>query len=312
MDPYHYVRIAEDTHRRRHSKKVVAASDILIIGGADHKTGQSGEFERPYEDLEEWARQRFPSITDIPYRWSGQVMETIDGLGFIGLNPDDQNVYVATGDSGMGMTHGTIGGMLVSDLIQGRSNPWTELYEPSRLPPAAVNEFAKENLNVLVQYTDWIDKGDVESLDDIERGSGAVYVEGFDKWAAYRDHDGNLQQCSAVCPHLGCIVNWNSLEHTWDCPCHGSRFAPDGKVLNGPASEDLAASREWKESSVRNLFLLFWNGGGLVINTGLALAMTILAPFRWLDSRAKGERHSKHEGSAAPRPSVPRRSSPKW
>jgi len=168
-------------------------------------------------------------------------MESHDGLAFIGRNPlDEPNVYIATGDSGMGMTHGTIAGMILTDLILGRESPWSALYEPSRKTLGAAGEFLKENLNVARQYGDWLTGGEVGSAEDVGRDSGAVLRRGLSKVAVYRDGAGVVHECSAVCPHLGCIVNWNDAEKTWDCPCHGSRFDRAGQVLNGPANRNLA------------------------------------------------------------------------
>jgi Rieske Fe-S protein len=178
---------------------------------------------------------------ELEFTWAGQVMETIDGLAFIGQNPGkDENVFVVTGDSGMGMTHGTIAGMLLTDLILGRDNPWATLYDPSRKPVKAALEFTKEALNMAAQYTDWITGGDVKSEDDIAPGTGAIIRRGLQKIAVYRDVHGAFHERSAVCPHLGCIVQWNAAEETWDCPCHGSRFHKFGNVFNGPANSDLS------------------------------------------------------------------------
>jgi Rieske Fe-S protein len=140
----------------------------------------------------------------------------------------------------MGMTHGTIAGLLLTDLILGRPNPWATLYDPSRKTVLAADEFAKENLNVAKQYTSWLTSGDVSDVEEIEPGTGAVVRHGLSKVAVYRDSRGGLHERSAVCPHLGCIVAWNGTEKSWDCPCHGSRFDPHGRLLNGPANSDLA------------------------------------------------------------------------
>jgi nitrite reductase/ring-hydroxylating ferredoxin subunit len=177
----------------------------------------------------------------VEYAWGGQVIETMDYLAFIGRNPmDHDNVYVVTGDSGMGLTHGTIAGLLLTDLIFERRNPWTMLYDPSRMRVRAAAEFARENSNVALQYADWLTDGDVESTDDIPRESGAILRHGLEKVAAYRDAQGVLHEHSAVCTHLGCIVKWNGSEKSWDCPCHGSRYDPYGQVINGPANKPLA------------------------------------------------------------------------
>lgn len=233
-DPYHYVRLqagADPSH------------EYLIVGGEDHKTGQASDFDARFASLEAWTRRRFPMTGDIAYRWSGQVMEPVDGLAFIGRNPGDDHVYIATGDSGNGMTHGTIAGLLLRDLITGRENRWATLYDPGRKSLRAVKDFARENLNVAVQYADHLMPGDVHSADDIAPGKGAIVRSGLKHIAVYRDDQGTLHQHSAVCTHLGCIVAWNATERSWDCPCHGSRFdSRDGHVLNGPANTGLKPS----------------------------------------------------------------------
>jgi glycine/D-amino acid oxidase-like deaminating enzyme/nitrite reductase/ring-hydroxylating ferredoxin subunit len=228
-DPYHYVRL------QSYSEK----EDVLIVGGEDHKTGQGDEGDRTAR-LIEWAREWFPLAKTAAFRWSGQIMEPIDGLAFIGRNPGDDNVYIVTGDSGMGMTHGTIAGMLLSDLVAGRPNAWAELYDPARIPLRAATEFARENVNVAGQYMKWVKPGEVKSVEEITPGQGAIMSQGMTKLAVYRQPNGEAHIRSAVCPHLQCIVAWNAEENTWDCPCHGSRFDCYGKVLNGPANTDLS------------------------------------------------------------------------
>jgi len=170
-------------------------------------------------------------------------MEPVDFLNYIGRNPlDADNVYIATGDSGHGITGGTIAGMLLTDLILGRDNPWAELYAPSRVTVTATTAatFTRENANVAAQYADFVTPGDVGETRDIEPGHGAVVRRGLTKIAVFRAEDGKLHECSAVCPHLGCIVSWNPTERSWDCPCHGSRFDAFGRVVNGPANVDLS------------------------------------------------------------------------
>ena len=237
LDPYHYVRL-----QKVEGDGASGGYDVLIVGGEDHKTGQAEDFDERYNRLEAWTRERFPMVESIEYRWSGQVMEPIDSLAFIGRNPlDADNVFIATGDSGHGMTHGTIAGMLITDLIMGRENEWETLYNPSRKSLRSAVEFAKENLNVAAQYTDLVTGGEVSNVEEIAAGSGAVLRRGLTKVAVYRDEGGALHERSAVCTHLGCIVDWNAAEKSWDCPCHGSRFDKrDGHVLNGPAISALS------------------------------------------------------------------------
>ncbi len=167
------------------------------------------------------------------------MQEPADGLAFIGRAlTDKEEVFVATGDSGMGLTHGTIAGLLITDLIHGRKNPWEKLYDPGR---KTINtEVVRENANTLTQYKDLLTGGEVNSVRDIAPGEGAVIRKGLKKIAVYRDEDRKLHRHSAVCTHMQCIVRWNPVEKSWDCPCHGSRFDPMGRVLMGPAVDDLA------------------------------------------------------------------------
>jgi glycine/D-amino acid oxidase-like deaminating enzyme/nitrite reductase/ring-hydroxylating ferredoxin subunit len=228
--PYHYVRFARDND-----------GQVLIVGGEDHKTGQATDFEARLARLERWTREHFAFAGEITDHWSGQVMEPVDGVAYIGRNPGDKNVFVVTGDSGNGMTHGTIAGTLIADLICGRESPWVKLYDPSRktLQPAVVADYVAENANLVAQLTDYVTSGDESGADKIRAGEGAILREGAKKIAAYRDEEGRLHKFSAVCPHLKCIVRWDGYEKTWDCPCHGSRFDALGHVLNGPAISDL-------------------------------------------------------------------------
>lgn len=234
-DPYHYVRLVEES----------GAGDVLIVGGEDHKTGQDEQTDPQlrFDRLEKWTRERFPMAGELTQKWSGQVMEPVDGVGFIGRSPGhDANVYLITGDSGQGMTHATLGAVLVTDLIGGRPNPWETLYDPSRNVVRAAGEFLRENANVAAQYLDWLGKGDVASVDEIKPGTGAILRKGARLLAVYRDELGLCHARSAACTHLGGVVSWNALEKTWDCPCHGTRFSALGRVLNGPAKHDLAVA----------------------------------------------------------------------
>jgi len=231
-DPYHYIRLQEVDRRL----DPAGLDELLIVGGEDHKTGQEDDAEDRFKCLEDWTRERFPMVKGVDFRWSGQVMEPVDYMAFIGKNPGtDEHTYIVTGDSGNGMTHGTIAGILLTDLILGRKNEWESLYDPSRKTLRSAGEFLKENLNVAAQYADWATGGDVSSADEIPPGTGAVIRRGTRKVAVYRDDQGVVHERSAVCTHLYCIVDWNSMEKTWDCPCHGSRFDPYGRVVNGPA-----------------------------------------------------------------------------
>jgi glycine/D-amino acid oxidase-like deaminating enzyme/nitrite reductase/ring-hydroxylating ferredoxin subunit len=230
--PYHYVRVRPSPDGR--------TPDMVLVGGEDHRTGQADDPDRRFARLEQWARDRLPDAGVVAYRWSGQIVEPVDSLGFIGRNPGViPNIYVATGDSGNGLTHGTIAGILLTDLIAGRDNPWSKLYDPSRRSVRTAAGFVRDNLNVAAHYTRWVTPGEVRTPLSIPPGQGAVIRRGIHKIACYRDDNGVLHEVSAVCPHLFCLVDWNSTERTWDCPCHGSRFDPYGAVINGPAVDNL-------------------------------------------------------------------------
>jgi len=232
--PYHYVRLQDYD----------AQYELLIVGGEDHKTGQEYEDgvqeEHRYKILEEWTREFFPMIQEVKYKWSGQVMEPFDSLAYIGKNPmDSDNIYIATGDSGNGMTHGTIAGMLLTAMITGKKNRWGELYDPSRKTVSAGKDFIEENLNVLKQYTKFFTGRGTEALEELEAAEAVIISSGFKKTAVYRDENGKYLSFNAICPHMKCVLEWNSTEKTFDCPCHGSRFTKYGRVINGPANTDL-------------------------------------------------------------------------
>ena len=235
-DPYHYVRLQE-----------TADGHALIVGGEDHHAGEEQGTERArWERLEAWTRARVP-IGDVTHRWSGQVMEPADGMAFIGRDQvAGDNVYLSTGDSGQGITHGTIAGILISELVQGREHAWADLYDPGRKSLRAIKDLVSLNLEVARHYAEWI-TGPPEEVDmpaEVVPGSGAVIRRRGRPIALYRDETGVLHERSAVCRHLGCIVHWNDAAKTWDCPCHGSRYAPTGEVVHGPARSGLARLEE--------------------------------------------------------------------
>ncbi|MFC4637320.1 FAD-dependent oxidoreductase [Deinococcus hohokamensis] len=221
LNPYHYVR---------------PDGDLLLVGGEDHGVGRADDAEERYACLETWAREHF-EVGVRREAWSGQVENTPDGLAYLGRTG---GVYVVTGDVGNGLTHGTIGAMLIRDQIAGRENPWAELYDPARLPRGNRLEWLREGVTAASHLGEWLTPGEDGDPADLKPGEGAVLRRGLKKLAVYRDAAGELHVHSAMCTHVGCVVHWNSGEHSWDCPCHGSRFAPGGEVLHGPAREPLA------------------------------------------------------------------------
>ena len=226
-DPYHYTRLTEHD-----------GQTVVVTGGEDHKVGQTGASDERFAQLSAWTKKIFPQAGAEVSRWSGEVQEPADGLGVIGVAPTKgSDVYVITGDSGMGLTHGTLGATLIADLIAGRENPYTAVYDPERF--LYYKDAVQEDLNTNLQYRDYLTPGDISSPDELQPGQGGTMRSGLSKLAVHKDEQGVVHQCSAVCTHLKAVVRWNPVERSWDCPAHGSRFTCTGQVLMGPAIDDL-------------------------------------------------------------------------
>jgi glycine/D-amino acid oxidase-like deaminating enzyme/nitrite reductase/ring-hydroxylating ferredoxin subunit len=231
LDSYHYVRLENGR----------GATQYVIVGGADHKTGEADDAWARFEGLESWVRALLPKLGNVTHRWSGQILDPVDYAAFIGRNPGNNHVFVHTGDSGQGLTHGVAGSLLLSHLICGEPCPWADFYDPSRVTLAATKNFVAENVTAVKNFAEYLAPGELHSVEELKPGSGAIIRNGLSKIAAYRTESGSLYECSAKCTHAGCHVHWNSLERCWDCPCHGSHFAVDGTALNGPAVDPLTA-----------------------------------------------------------------------
>jgi glycine/D-amino acid oxidase-like deaminating enzyme/nitrite reductase/ring-hydroxylating ferredoxin subunit len=230
-DPYHYLRV--EPH---------GDHDLIIFGGEDHKTGQAESTAECYDRLERTLRELTPGV-DVSHHWSGQVIETPDGLPYIGATAEHQ--YAATGFSGNGMTFGTLGAMMATDAILGRTNPWTELFEPGRSAlRRGAWEYVKENVDYpYYKIRDRFAGAEGRSLRAVKRGHGMILERDGALVAASRDEAGQTTLVSAACTHMGCTVAWNDAERTWDCPCHGSRFATSGEVISGPAGTPLPPAK---------------------------------------------------------------------
>jgi glycine/D-amino acid oxidase-like deaminating enzyme/nitrite reductase/ring-hydroxylating ferredoxin subunit len=226
-DPYHYLRL--EPHR---------GFDLVIFGGEDHKTGQAADTNACYERLERTLLRLVPGA-ELTHRWSGQVIETPDGLPYIGETAERQ--FAATGFSGNGMTFGTLGGMMAADAVLGRTNPWADLFDPGRKKlRGALWDYIAENKDYPYYLVrDRFAGAQGRSLRALKRGEGKILELDGRRVAAFRDPTGATSMKSAVCTHMGCDVRWNQAEQTWDCPCHGSRFKPDGAVIAGPAESPL-------------------------------------------------------------------------
>jgi glycine/D-amino acid oxidase-like deaminating enzyme/nitrite reductase/ring-hydroxylating ferredoxin subunit len=231
-DPYQYMRLDSRSER-----------DLVILGGEDHKTGQVSDTNACYERLERALAERVAGASPA-YRWSGQVIETPDGLPYIGRMADHQ--YAATGFAGNGMTFGTVAALVIADAIQGRRNPWAGLFHPSRSALRhGLWDYLKENADYpYYMIRDRFAGAESRSFRSIKRGEGKIVDDRGTKVAVYRDETGALSILSATCTHMGCLVGWNAAERTWDCPCHGSRFKPTGEVISGPAQSPLPPGRD--------------------------------------------------------------------
>ncbi len=227
-DPYNYLRV-----ERR------GRADYAILGGQDHKTGQKRSTSAFFTALSRLMRNIAPDAR-IDARWSGQVIETHDGLPLIGEHSPRQ--FIASGYGGNGITFGTLAAIMIRDAIMGTANPWRELFDPGRkyLRSGAWN-YLKENLDYPYYFAkDWLKRSEGSSVRSVRRGEGRILRLHGERTAVYRDRKGTLTRLSPVCTHMGCVVRWNNAERTWDCPCHGSRFHATGAVLAGPAEAPLA------------------------------------------------------------------------
>lgn len=212
----------------------------FIIGGEGHKVAQGDEKES-YKRLEEYISSNF-IVSSFDYHWSTQDNFTFDRLPYIGKSPGSENVYLATGFGGWGMTNGTLSAIIISDYILGKENVWAEVFDPKRdKPVGSLKKLFGQNLNVAKKFFGGRARGshDFDLFEELKHDEGRVIEYGGEKVAVYKDKDGNVKKFSPKCTHMGCIVKWNTGEKTWDCPCHGSRYSAEGKVIHGPALRDL-------------------------------------------------------------------------
>jgi glycine/D-amino acid oxidase-like deaminating enzyme/nitrite reductase/ring-hydroxylating ferredoxin subunit len=236
-DPPPGMHISGDQPTRSVRAIPLDGEELLLVGGEGHKPGTGGDTEQRYLRLEAFAREHW-TVVSVDYRWSSQDNVTVDHLPYVGpLTPRSDRIFMATGFAKWGITNGTAAATMLSDRLLGRDNPWAPLFDPNRFTPrASATSFVKENADAGLHFVgDRLRKLGSRSIHDLERGEGDIVEHEGKKVAGYRDEDGHLVAVSTRCTHLGCQVNWNRAEKSWDCPCHGSRFAPDGAVLHGPA-----------------------------------------------------------------------------
>ncbi|HSI76671.1 MAG TPA: FAD-dependent oxidoreductase [Lunatimonas sp.] len=215
--------------------------DFLIVLSRSYTVGKSDQMKTSYQSLEEYVHSRF-DVERIDHIWAAQNYRPADHLPYIGRSVGDNNIYIATGFAADGLVYGTTAGLIIGDLIQGKKNRWEQLYDPKRLTPvASAKTFIKENLHVGKELLkDYIFYDRDTELSQLKNGESKLVTVDGEKVAAHRDEMGTLHLVSSICPHMGCIVHWNEVETSWDCPCHGSRFSIDGDVLEGPAYQGLA------------------------------------------------------------------------
>ncbi|HEY5610692.1 MAG TPA: FAD-dependent oxidoreductase [Thermoanaerobaculia bacterium] len=226
--PYHYTRLLSTDEGL-----------YLIVGGEDRDVGKEENDEERFEALERYARERF-GVTGFSFRWSGQINEPADMIPLIGPSALGERVWMATGYSGTGMTYGVLGAMILADCVAGRDNRYAQLYDPKRKSVKSLIENLGKVMTAPKRLLQKLTGAEVEakSLDAVHEGEGKIVEIDGEKVAAARI-EGELHVISPRCTHMGCTVSWNGAEKSWDCPCHGSRFDLDGRVLSGPATRDL-------------------------------------------------------------------------
>jgi glycine/D-amino acid oxidase-like deaminating enzyme/nitrite reductase/ring-hydroxylating ferredoxin subunit len=228
LDDYHYVRLQPGNDR-----------DQLIVGGGDHKTGEADDAHTRFDALTSWATARFGKLGAPTHKWSGQVLEPVDYVGYVGRDPDNNHIYFVTGDSGQGITNGALAGLLIPELFDGDDHRWRKLYDPARVTMKAAGTFLEENVTALKSYAEHLGGPFLASEEVLQPGKGGLVRDGMNIIAAFRDESGVIHRVSSKCSHVWCTVHFNSFERCWDCPCHGSHFDIDGRVLNAPATAPL-------------------------------------------------------------------------
>jgi glycine/D-amino acid oxidase-like deaminating enzyme/nitrite reductase/ring-hydroxylating ferredoxin subunit len=232
--------LSVDTPSRSVRSARMDGEEVVILGGESHKVGQDPDTRERYAALESWAREQFP-IRSIDYRWSAQDYVPVDHVPFVGpLAPGSERTFVATGFKKWGMSNGSAAGLMLAERIAGRNPAFAGLFDTNRANPRqSLKELVKENANVVKRFVGDRLRTETRSVAELAPGEAAVLVGGDGRVAVYKDEAGAVHAVSPLCSHMGCTVTWNTAETTWDCPCHGSRFTCDGKVIQGPAVKDL-------------------------------------------------------------------------
>lgn len=224
-NPYFYVR------------RGTARGDTILVGGCDHRTGDGSEADA-MNNLKQWVSTRF-AVKEFVSEWSAELFEPTDGLPFIGKVAGKENVYIATGLSGTGLTQGTMGATILADLISTNFHSLKDVFSPGRIPIESIGNTLSEQLPAAKNYLNRLVPGREVDIDHLQTGEGIVGTINGNQAAVCRDRDGIVHQCNPLCTHMGGLVQWNPVEQTWDCPVHGGRFSSDGRRLYGPPNDDL-------------------------------------------------------------------------
>lgn len=239
-----YITIDEPSHSirvHRNAEGVVYG----IAAGKSFRPGHTDEEREAVEDIERWLAEHFEP-EPFEYRWVNEDYNSMDGAPFIGWSSSGgagKSYLVATGFNAWGISNGAAAGLILTDLIKGRENPWTQVFDATRIKPIAGGpKFIKENLSVATHLVGGYLARRPKSFDELASGDAAIMEIDGKRVAAFKDEQGNVHAVSAVCSHMGCVVGWNETDKTWDCPCHGSRFELSGEVIHGPATQPLGSS----------------------------------------------------------------------
>lgn len=212
----------------------------IVVVGEGHGTGDDFATPGRWGELERWAREHF-DVASFEFRWSAQDYTSVDDLPYVGRSTLSKRVYVATGFRKWGLSNGTAGAKILTDLLSERGSLWLDAFDATRVGDLdSIKPLTKNTANVAKHFVgDRVARLVAPEVEALDRGEGRIVRSDGDAIGAYRDPEGTVHGVSATCTHLGCTVQWNSAETSWDCPCHGSRFDVDGSVLAGPATAPL-------------------------------------------------------------------------
>lgn len=232
--------ISAEDPKRSLRYTAINGEKILLAGGDHHNTGQDSNTMAHYEALRDFVEQNY-GINEIMYRWSTQDLTTLDDVPYIGpIAQGKPNVFVATGYKKWGMTTGTMAGILIRDMIVKKESPWIELFTPSRfVADPSLRNLVKEGAMIAKEFVKGKLKAVPETSEDLEPDTAKIISMEGNKVGAYKDEKGGVHFVDTTCRHMGCEVQWNSAERSWDCPCHGSRYNIEGNVIEGPALKPL-------------------------------------------------------------------------